>query len=363
MASRNASEESPAVELSAVIVGSARGEPQVLVVRPAGSTLDALPSGPLESAHRTLEAGLRSWVERQTSQPLGYVEQLYTFGDRDRASVYAEHRRPLSIGYLALARELKSASGGDTAWRSWYRYFPWEDWRGGKPAMLAPIETELRRWISSATGLERKIRDERARTTFALGGAAWSEERTLERYELLYQVGLAPEASRATARPRRPAPRGWKAKACSPITGACSLRPLQAARQDQVPPRRVRADAAHVHVPGAAACRRGLSGLTLRSGRSPGEDRGGSRFARAARRTARHGADAVLLDNMTVDQMREAVKRVREHRNGARMLTEASGGITPESVGAIAATGVDLISSGWITHSAPALDLGLDAQD
>jgi nicotinate-nucleotide pyrophosphorylase (carboxylating) len=68
------------------------------------------------------------------------------------------------------------------------------------------------------------------------------------------------------------------------------------------------------------------------------------------------GADAVLLDNMTVDQMREAVKRV-----DGRMLTEASGGITPESVGAIAATGVDLISSGWITHSAPALDLGLDA--
>jgi nicotinate-nucleotide pyrophosphorylase (carboxylating) len=70
------------------------------------------------------------------------------------------------------------------------------------------------------------------------------------------------------------------------------------------------------------------------------------------------GADVVLLDNMTPAQMKQAVNRVQ-----GRMLTEASGGITPESVGAIAATGVDLISSGWITHSAPALDLGLDAED
>jgi nicotinate-nucleotide pyrophosphorylase (carboxylating) len=67
------------------------------------------------------------------------------------------------------------------------------------------------------------------------------------------------------------------------------------------------------------------------------------------------GADAVLLDNMTVAQMADAVKRI----NG-RMLTEASGGITIETVNAIAATGVDLISSGWLTHSAPALDVGLD---
>jgi nicotinate-nucleotide pyrophosphorylase (carboxylating) len=69
------------------------------------------------------------------------------------------------------------------------------------------------------------------------------------------------------------------------------------------------------------------------------------------------GADAVLLDNMTVAQMADAVKRI----NG-RMLTEASGGITLENVAAIAATGVDVISSGWLTHSAPALDLGLDAE-
>jgi nicotinate-nucleotide pyrophosphorylase (carboxylating) len=67
------------------------------------------------------------------------------------------------------------------------------------------------------------------------------------------------------------------------------------------------------------------------------------------------GVDAVLLDNMTPAGLRDAVARV----DGA-MVTEASGGIVPTTVGAVAATGVDLISTGWMTHSAPALDVGLD---
>lgn len=67
------------------------------------------------------------------------------------------------------------------------------------------------------------------------------------------------------------------------------------------------------------------------------------------------GIDAVLLDNMTPDQLREAVRRV-----DGRAVTEASGRVTAETVPAIAAAGVDLISAGWITHSAPILDLGLD---
>jgi len=67
------------------------------------------------------------------------------------------------------------------------------------------------------------------------------------------------------------------------------------------------------------------------------------------------GADAVLLDNMTPDQLREAVTKV----NG-RAITEASGGISLATVNAVAASGVDLISTGAITHSAAVLDLGLD---
>lgn len=68
-----------------------------------------------------------------------------------------------------------------------------------------------------------------------------------------------------------------------------------------------------------------------------------------------YGFDAVLLDNMDPDQLRRAVAMV-----GGRAVTEASGRITRETAPAIAAAGVDLISSGWITHSAPILDLGLD---
>jgi nicotinate-nucleotide pyrophosphorylase (carboxylating) len=67
------------------------------------------------------------------------------------------------------------------------------------------------------------------------------------------------------------------------------------------------------------------------------------------------GVDAVLLDNMTPTDLRAAVARV-----GGATITEASGGIDPTTVRAVAATGVDLISTGWVTHSAPALDVGLD---
>ena len=69
------------------------------------------------------------------------------------------------------------------------------------------------------------------------------------------------------------------------------------------------------------------------------------------------GVDAVLLDNMTPETLRRAVAMV-----DGRAVTEASGRITLETAPAIAATGVDLISCGWITHSAPILDLGLDIE-
>jgi len=67
------------------------------------------------------------------------------------------------------------------------------------------------------------------------------------------------------------------------------------------------------------------------------------------------GADAVLLDNMGPDLLAEAVRRV-----DGRLVTEASGRITPETAVPIAEAGVDLISVGWLTHSARVLDVGLD---
>lgn len=191
------------VDLSAVIVAVTDDEPKVLAMRSDDPGVpDALPSGRLESQHRTLEAGLRSWVERQTGHDLGYVEQLYTFGDSNRlaGSSARASSRVLSIGYLALVREAHpggTAAAIDVVWRDWYRYFPWEDWRAGKPAVLARIEQGLKRWVAAASRREEKrLREERVRIAFGHRDIAWSDERVLERYELLYEVGLVPEAHR-----------------------------------------------------------------------------------------------------------------------------------------------------------------------
>ena len=191
------------IGLSAVIVAASVQEPRVLTIRlpqaqGEDGPVEALPSGPLEAEHRTLEIGLRTWVERQTSQKLGYVEQLYTFGDRDRVAGEAALALPaLTVAYLALVREARPAGTADAEWRGWYRYFPWEDWRGGKPPLLQPVEGRLEAWAASAgTEAERRLRQERVGLAFGLHGAAWNEELVLERYELLYEAGMVAEAAR-----------------------------------------------------------------------------------------------------------------------------------------------------------------------
>jgi hypothetical protein len=182
------------VGLAAVAVAVSEDEPKVLAIRSEGA--DELPSGPLEPQHRTLETGLREWVETQTSQKLGYVEQLYTFGDRGRQPG-SHPGRALSIGYLALVREARPSGSRNAEWRDWYRYFPWEDWRGGRPEILTPITDALMRWSAAAVGPdERRTRGARAQFAFGHGNPAWNDERVLERYELLYEVGLVPEAHR-----------------------------------------------------------------------------------------------------------------------------------------------------------------------
>ncbi len=210
------------IGLSAAIVAATIQEPRVLTIKlpggklpggklaaggsPVGPSLagiEALPSGPLEAEHRTLEIGLRSWVERQTSQRLGYVEQLYTFGDRDRSTGDDALALPaLVVAYLALVRGVHPAGAADAEWHSWYRYFPWEDWRDGRPPLLDPIAAALARWARQAAGeAERRLRQERVGLGFGLSGAAWNEELVLERYELLYEAGLVSEAGRDLGRP------------------------------------------------------------------------------------------------------------------------------------------------------------------
>ncbi len=178
-----------AAELIAVIVAVTDGMPRIL-------TLDdrrCLPSGPFETAHRSLQSSLRRWVEQQTRHPLGYVEQLYTFADRDRTAEGVS-RRAISISYLGLTRELPS--GMAVHWRSWYRYFPWEDVRGPGPDIIATrIAPCLRRWAQAGRDSSGGDRALRAAISFGLDGRAWNEDLVLQRYELLYEAELVPEAS------------------------------------------------------------------------------------------------------------------------------------------------------------------------
>ena len=188
------------IRLSAAIITATVDEPRVLTVRIGREPVEALPSGPLEVEHRTLEVGLRAWVERQTSQRLGYVEQLYTFGDRDRTET-GETRtgRALTVAYLALVREVRPSGAAEALWQNWYRFFPWEDWRSGRPAALTPVEERLRLWAGqAATDAEQRLRAERVGLAFA---ASWNEELVLERYELLYEAGLIQERWRDLGRP------------------------------------------------------------------------------------------------------------------------------------------------------------------
>ncbi|HEX2029148.1 MAG TPA: hypothetical protein VHF25_14235 [Nitriliruptorales bacterium] len=191
--------------LNAVIITVTGGTPRVLTVtRPqvapdtdGGEPLDALPFGPLDPERdRTLELGLRRWVREQTGLELGYVEQLYTFGDRDRHP--AADARVLSIAYLALVHESPPVAGVDARWQDLYVYVPWEDWREQRPAIIdRQVVPALEAWIgASGDPIVAGRRRERAAVTFGLSGAPWDRERVLERYELLYELGLVPEAGR-----------------------------------------------------------------------------------------------------------------------------------------------------------------------
>jgi hypothetical protein len=189
--------ETVSIGLSAAILAVEGERPSVLVVAHDGEQ-DALPFGPFDPAdHRTLESGLRKWVGEQANFDLGYTEQLYTFGDKGRhlpspslGSNAGPRGRVVSVGYLALTRQAIEAP--DTQWRGWYHYFPWEDWRDKKPAMIESIILPaLKKFVKNAPDSETaELRRERVNVCF---GEGWDEERVLERYELLYEAGLVEE--------------------------------------------------------------------------------------------------------------------------------------------------------------------------
>jgi hypothetical protein len=201
-------EAPPRIEigLNAAIVAVHEQQPLILAVAGQPREADALPFGPFDPlAHRTLETGLRAWVAEQTELKLGYVEQLYTFGDRGRHAMPGDlGPHVLSIGYLALTRVSAESDAAlaraGAVWRRWYDFFPWEDFRGGRPQVLdETILPALKRWAAAETAARSAARPlaaaERVRLAFASDGS-WDEERILDRYELLYEAGLVTEAAR-----------------------------------------------------------------------------------------------------------------------------------------------------------------------
>ena len=191
------------IGLTAAIVAIEGNEPLILTASGRdGDRLAGLPFGPFDAvSHRTFEIGLRAWVEEQTGLRLGYVEQLYTFGDRGRHTMPGDTDvHVASIGYLALNRAIGAARAPGASFEPWYRFFPWEDWRQDPPEIIArDILPELTKWAAqgeapeTARALPRK---DRVRLYFGTEGAHWDEERVLDRYELLYEAGLVEEARR-----------------------------------------------------------------------------------------------------------------------------------------------------------------------
>ena len=170
------------------------------------SRLAALPSGLFSpSEHRTLELGLRHFVQRQTGLELGYVEQLYTFGNRNRdPRETLSGSRVVSVAYLALVREsLPSEAAAKAEWMPWYHFLPWEDWRSSKPQVLTgEVQRALNSWATSAPAAdERRLRQDRIFVNFGFDSCPWDPERALDRFELLYEAGLVEESSRDTINP------------------------------------------------------------------------------------------------------------------------------------------------------------------
>ncbi|MBU1346184.1 MAG: NAD regulator [Alphaproteobacteria bacterium] len=184
------------ISLSAVVMALRDGQLCVLTTEDADHAL-ALPSGPFDPAHdRTFERALRAFVTAQTGFGLGFVEQLYTFGDAGREAPRAtpgpDLRREISVGYLALTADAVDMAPAGARWTPVLDVFPWEDARLPGPDRAVDLVSKLGAWADGAP-------DRLARIDSLFGGEPplrWDEGRVLERYELLYEAGLVAEAAR-----------------------------------------------------------------------------------------------------------------------------------------------------------------------
>ena len=185
-----------------------------------------LPNGPLTPLHRSLQAGVRQWVEEQTQQPLGYLEQLYTFVDTSRRN--ADGHALVYVSYLGLVQETKMQTlQSQAVWCDWYDYFPWENYLEGRPRIVSDfILPALFAWADTAvdpvarhrrlqriylcwghTADDQDMTDNIELSAEAKNGSMlsstfsskhetsdWVAEHVLLRYEMLYEAGIIPEA-------------------------------------------------------------------------------------------------------------------------------------------------------------------------
>jgi len=207
------------ITLDAVILAVSQGQPRLLVVD-TDDPAPALPSGPLDvPGDVTLELGMRRLIRSQTGLEVGYIEQLYTFGDRDRVRA-ARDSRMVSVGYVALVRETEPST--DSRWVDVYELFPWEDQRDRVDQELdGDLDASLQAWAG-----DDAERQERLHLTF---GPPFDGIRVLERYELLYGAGLVAEAGTTAAGCGQPLAldhRRIAATALGRIRGKLTYRPV-----------------------------------------------------------------------------------------------------------------------------------------
>lgn len=207
------------IDISTAIMRVHNGQLQCRLVSDE-SDRPRLPFGPfMPDRHRTMEISLRQWVGEQVGVDLAHVEQLYTFADqgryrgragdagntppdkrKSRKQIERHHERHVvSVGYLALTPTADNATAiadepdapqETSQWDDVYRFFPWEDWRDGRPEIIDSIIPALEKRLTASGDATERIR-----LAFGQDDMAGDEEFVLERYELLYQAGLVTEAA------------------------------------------------------------------------------------------------------------------------------------------------------------------------
>jgi hypothetical protein len=195
--------EAVGVALTAAILAVRAGEPVVAVV-PAAHRGDgeSLPCGPFRpSEHRTLEGGVASWVQAQTGVEIAFLQQLCTLAEADSGEADGRDLAPptISISYLALVGPRQCSDRTQASWRTWYAFFPWEDWRYGRPACLAGVVERLEAWAARPEPMcataSPEDRRQRVRMAFGTAGAGWDDEKVLERYEVMQEAGILDSAA------------------------------------------------------------------------------------------------------------------------------------------------------------------------